>query len=422
MCKRRFDMIKTGKKFIAWISLVVLVLMSVMFSAQNMIESHAQTTKVLPKEKVAVEFIKSVYSDFRTIQDDTAFDKAIREQVATGSDSFKKLLKDKKYIHEQDDIYFNAVEYLISEKYKKPTIVFEDENSASMSIEAEYRYKEEYAKGPNLKEKDGEDLTSGMQVFYKVNMLKENGVWKIKDIQSNDLTAGIMFPNCVSDGAEWEESAYAVETKYTSGTRYVLEQKKEAYNVKEILERRKQDGAISKKAQREITKENSEEPTVSTLKSHGNFHKMYAKPLRNYQDKWWNKRNPKYKNYSGEGGDCTNYASQVLHAGGAPYDKTGNLRWSPGSDSWIRVVELRNYLLKNTYTGPFGKKVAKRSALTCGDLIQKEHKRTKHTVVIYKGGTDDPVVTAHSSDYKGKFIRRYGKSGLTNILVKGYYD
>ena len=69
------------------------------------------------------------------------------------------------------------------------------------------------------------------------------------------------------------------------------------------------------------------------------FHKMYAKPLRNYQNKWWNKRNPKYQNCDSIGGDCTNYASQVLHAGGAPYDKTGKLRWDAGNTTWNRVVE-----------------------------------------------------------------------------------
>lgn len=131
-------------------------------------------------------------------------------------------------------------------------------------------------------------------------------------------------------------------------------------------------------------------------------YQMKAAPLRKYQDKWWNDRNPAYTNYSGKGGDCTNYASQVLHAGGAPYDKTGSYTWYPDSYSWINVAGIKNYLLNNTYTGPCGKTVSKLSELTCGDLIQiKEN----HTVVVYKGGTKDPYVTAHSSNYKGRFIR-----------------
>ena len=83
------------------------------------------------------------------------------------------------------------------------------------------------------------------------------------------------------------------------------------------------------------------------------------------------------------------------------------------------MAGIKNYLLNNTYTGPCGKTVSKLSELTCGDLIQiKEN----HTVVVYKGGTKDPYVTAHSSNYKGRFIKRYGSKNLKRILVKGYYD
>lgn len=182
-----------NRKVVTWISLIVFVVMSIMFSTQNAIVVNAQTAKNVSKEKAAIDFIKSVYSDFRTIKDNDAFDKAIQEQVSEKAGSFKQLLKDRKYIHEQDDVSFNTEEHLISEEYKKLKVVFEDENSASLFIEAEYQYKEEYAKGSNVKAEDNEDLTSGIQVFYKVNMLKENGIWKIKDVQSNDLTAGVRW-------------------------------------------------------------------------------------------------------------------------------------------------------------------------------------------------------------------------------------
>lgn len=196
------------------------------------------------------------------------------------------------------------------------------------------------------------------------------------------------------------------------------------YNVDEIIAQRINDGKLAQSAQKEMStsenmSENAHTDEIIEKAKHGNFHKMKAAPLRKYQDKWWNDRNPAYTNYSGKGGDCTNYASQVLHAGGAPYDKTGNYTWYPDSYSWINVAGIKNYLLNNTYTGPCGKTVSKLSELTCGDLIQiKEN----HTVVVYKGGTKDPYVTAHSSNYKGRFIKRYGSKNLKRILVKGYYD
>lgn len=262
----------SNRKVVTRISLIVFVVMSIMFSAQNAIVANAQTTKNVSKEKVAIDFIKSVYSDFRTIKNNDAFDKAIQEQVSEKARSFKQLLKDRKYIHEQDDLSFNTEEHLISEEYKKPKVVFEDENSASLFIEAEYQYKEEYAKGPNVKAEDNEDLTSGIQVFYKVSMVKENGTWKIKDLQSNDLTAGVMFPECIYNANEWENSATVKKNSVKS--LYNSQQKKEGYNVKEILDRRKQEGEISKSDQDKINEKGSIESKVLAVKRHGKFHRL----------------------------------------------------------------------------------------------------------------------------------------------------
>lgn len=97
-----------NRKVVTWISLIVFVVMSIMFSTQNAIVVNAQTAKNVSKEKAAIDFIKSVYSDFRTIKDNDAFDKAIQEQVSEKAGSFKQLLKDRKYIHEQDDVSFNT--------------------------------------------------------------------------------------------------------------------------------------------------------------------------------------------------------------------------------------------------------------------------------------------------------------------------
>ena len=42
-----------------------------------------------------------------------------------------------------------------------------------------------------------------------------------------------------------------------------------------------------------------------------------------YAKKWALGRNPAYKDYELLGGDCTNYISQSLHAGGIPFDHNG---------------------------------------------------------------------------------------------------
>ena len=43
-----------------------------------------------------------------------------------------------------------------------------------------------------------------------------------------------------------------------------------------------------------------------------------------YAMDWAESRNPQYKDYEKWGGDCTNFVSQCLHAGGIPFDHNGN--------------------------------------------------------------------------------------------------
>ena len=53
--------------------------------------------------------------------------------------------------------------------------------------------------------------------------------------------------------------------------------------------------------------------------------------------------NPEYFSYDNIGGDCTNFASQILHAGGL----STNSVWKPYSNAWLRVEELYSYLMNN---------------------------------------------------------------------------
>lgn len=64
--------------------------------------------------------------------------------------------------------------------------------------------------------------------------------------------------------------------------------------------------------------------------------------------------NRKYANYSGRGGDCTNFASQVVgdeeEGGGLP--KTGGWRYfsrKGGSEAWIRTDSFYNFLIYSGY-------------------------------------------------------------------------
>ena len=74
------------------------------------------------------------------------------------------------------------------------------------------------------------------------------------------------------------------------------------------------------------------------------------------------KPNPNYKSFEGTGGDCTNFASQILYAGGVKQTKA----WAPYTNPWVRVEDLYLYLT----THKLGTKLPNENSLSKGCLIQ----------------------------------------------------
>jgi hypothetical protein len=102
----------------------------------------------------------------------------------------------------------------------------------------------------------------------------------------------------------------------------------------------------------------------------------------NYAIQWALQRNPQYYDYSSQGGDCTNFASQVIYSGAGVmnynpiygwYYKNGNEK----SPSWTGVDYLYNFLVTNTSRGPFAEAVSM-TDLQLGDLIQISFVGNKH--------------------------------------------
>ena len=74
------------------------------------------------------------------------------------------------------------------------------------------------------------------------------------------------------------------------------------------------------------------------------------------------KPNPDYKYFDGIGGDCTNFISQILYAGGVKQTKA----WKPYTNPWIRVEDIYLYLT----THNLATKIPKENSLSKGCLIQ----------------------------------------------------
>lgn len=105
-----------------------------------------------------------------------------------------------------------------------------------------------------------------------------------------------------------------------------------------------------------------------------------------YAKKWAFNYNPNYYNFSSMGGDCTNFISQCLHAGGINmnFAKYG---WYYSSlndraPAWTGVDEFWNFGIANTQVG-FNLKESSLSSLRVGDIIQLYNgERFYHTLLV----------------------------------------
>lgn len=125
--------------------------------------------------------------------------------------------------------------------------------------------------------------------------------------------------------------------------------------------------------------------------------------------------NSDYQNYNGNGGDCTNFISQVLYAGGFRMTPgwTYDQETDEGSAAWANAGDLARFLKTSRRATPFAHgsyaqvthptPISSGGAieqLRLGDLISyQEHGRIVHTAVI--AGYDPkgvPLTIAHTND------------------------
>lgn len=128
-----------------------------------------------------------------------------------------------------------------------------------------------------------------------------------------------------------------------------------------------------------------------------------------YAHTWAHGRNPAYLDFENMGGDCTNFASQVIFAGSGIMNYTPTYGWyyingNNKSPSWAGVNYLYNFLTENQGVGPFAQKVGI-TDMVPGDIIQLSFTGGgvfQHSPVVVKAGTlpgvDNILVAAHTDD------------------------
>lgn len=130
-----------------------------------------------------------------------------------------------------------------------------------------------------------------------------------------------------------------------------------------------------------------------------------------YAKIWWNKRNPKYYNFDKLGGDCTNFISQCLHAGGIEmnYYKYG---WFFNSlanraPAWSGVDELYSFGINNASSKGVRFKKVDINSIQIGDVVQFRHNSATftHALIVVKVDAPSPkgiFVACHTNDAYNK--------------------
>ena len=100
---------------------------------------------------------------------------------------------------------------------------------------------------------------------------------------------------------------------------------------------------------------------------------------KNYAHTYVYNPNTNYTNYTNSGGDCTNFVSQCLKAGGW----TTNGSWSTSTQSWRVADKLKDYLLSSGRIVPASYPL---SSLEVGDIVQEIEStgRAYHSMIVTK--------------------------------------
>ncbi len=139
--------------------------------------------------------------------------------------------------------------------------------------------------------------------------------------------------------------------------------------------------------------------------------------------------NKKYKNYNSLGGDCANFASQVLHEGGK-FRKTGGWNYEKdGNRAWVNAQGFKDYLIYSgrgslIAQGTYDKVLKLSYKLLPGDIVAYEKKgKVVHVSVVT--GADSrgySLVNCHNTDrFRVPWDLGWSDSGIKFWLIRVNY-
>lgn len=143
-----------------------------------------------------------------------------------------------------------------------------------------------------------------------------------------------------------------------------------------------------------------------------------------YAERWALSRNPLFADYTGIGGNCTNFVSQCLFAGSCEMNFTPVFGWyylnmDERTASWTGVEFLYDFLISNRGNGPFAEESTP-GGLEVGDIIQLARDGDYyHTLLVSGFQGDTYLVAAQSDDAFNRPLNTYNYDSARYLHILG---
>lgn len=259
---------------------------------------------------------------------------------------------------------------------------------------------------------DSSDVISEESIEHNLTLICINNEWKI---QHDDFD---------SDFKE------LFEKQQTNTSRKVMSSNNNLRNIqKQILTEEATEVSNKKKELEKIKTENdNQEKNLNKIKAKATkfkFKKYDREVASLYARKYAKNPNKDYPFYGKPDykGDCTNFTSQCLYAGGIVTDNVGKYQWYKLNSAWRGANKFYEYWNNNKGSGSTKGLKASKSIfkdIRLADLIEKKPENAvTHTVIVtgYKvdsWGFNDPwkykydvLICQHSDDKKSGMLKDY---------------
>ncbi len=164
---------------------------------------------------------------------------------------------------------------------------------------------------------------------------------------------------------------------------------------------------------------------------------LVTKPYRReraveYARRWALSRNPLFIDFTGIGGNCTNFVSQAILAGSCTMNYTPDFGWYYISENnrapaWSSVEYFYDFITgaeafaeQNGGVGPFGREVPREEAIV-GDVIQYANADGDwyHTVIITDIRDEEIYVSAQTNDALNRPLSSYDFAEARFLHIEG---